>query len=50
MEKRRKLVEYLRAAFAVSVAIVVPIGGGLGLFEVVNGVPMETAMSAMAWH
>lgn len=42
--------EYLRAAFAVSVAIMVPIGGGLGVFEIVNGVPMETAMSAMAWH
>ena len=48
MEKRRKLRELLRTVVGVSIAILVPIGGGLGVFEVANGVPLEASLSALS--
>ena len=50
MEKQRKLRELLRTALGVSIAVLVPIGGGLGVFEVANSVPLEAAFSAAALH
>ena len=50
MEKRRKLRELLRTAVGVSIAVLVPIGGGIGVFEVANGLPLEAPLSALAFQ
>ena len=46
---RDRLRELLRTVCGVSLAILVPIGGGLGMFAVANGVPLEMQINTLPW-